>query len=143
MGHFHDRLGSVRRCRDLDISDRNQVRRCYGPVRTIDSRDEEWSDLRRINSFPGWLLRDRDSPISETHQGGSAVITIARKTGESIVISEDIILRVIEVRGDKVRLGVELPQDGTVHRAEVYEAICQMKQELGVRAIENLEGVEA
>ena len=53
------------------------------------------------------------------------MIVIPRKKGESIVIDDDIILTVIEIRGDKVRLGVEHPQGVTVHRAEVYEAICQ------------------
>ena len=45
------------------------------------------------------------------------MIVIPRKKNESIVIGDDIILTVIEVRGDKVRLGVELPEGGTVHRA--------------------------
>ena len=45
------------------------------------------------------------------------MIVIPRKKGESIVIGDDIILTVIEIRGDKVRLGVERPQGVTVHRA--------------------------
>jgi carbon storage regulator len=51
------------------------------------------------------------------------VIVIPRKKGESVVIGDDIILTVIDVRGDKVRLGVERPKGVTVHRREVYEAI--------------------
>ena len=58
------------------------------------------------------------------------MIVIPRRSGESIVIGEDIILRVIEVRGDKVRLGVEHPKGATVHRQEVYEAILS-QQEVG------------
>ena len=58
-----------------------------------------------------------------TLQGGSAVIVIPRKKGESVVFGDDIILSVIEIKGDKVRLGIELPEGGTVHRREVYEAI--------------------
>ena len=53
------------------------------------------------------------------------MIVFPRKKGESIVLDGDIILTVIEIRGDKVRLGVELPKDGTVHRREVYEALRQ------------------
>ena len=54
------------------------------------------------------------------------MIVIPRKKGESVVIDDDIILTVIEIRGDKVRLGVEHPKGATVHRREVYEAIrCQ------------------
>ena len=44
------------------------------------------------------------------------MIVIPRKKGESVVINDDIILTVIEIRGDKVRLGVELPKEVTVHR---------------------------
>jgi carbon storage regulator len=51
------------------------------------------------------------------------VIVIPRRKGESVVIDDDIILTVVEIRGDKVRLAVENPQGVTVHRGEVYEAI--------------------
>jgi len=53
------------------------------------------------------------------------VFLVPRKLGESIVINDDITLTVIEIRGDKVRLGVEHPKGVSVHRQEVYEAICQ------------------
>ena len=53
---------------------------------------------------------------------------VSRMKNESIVLGDDIILTVIEVRGDKVRLGVEHPQRVTVHRREVYEAICRVQQ---------------
>jgi carbon storage regulator len=56
------------------------------------------------------------------------VIVIPRKSGESIVLGDDIILTVIEIRGDKVRLGVEHPKGVTVHRREVYEALIQFEQ---------------
>ena len=51
------------------------------------------------------------------------MIVIPRKVGESIVISDNIIITVIEIRGDTVRLDIEYPPDATVHRREVYEAI--------------------
>jgi carbon storage regulator len=63
-------------------------------------------------------------------QGGPAVIVIRRKKGESVIISDDIVLTVIDVRGDKVRLGIEHPRDVTVHRREIYEAI-HSRQEVG------------
>jgi carbon storage regulator len=56
------------------------------------------------------------------------VIVLPRKQGESVVLGDDIILTVIEIRGDKVRLGVELPQGATLHRREVYEAIVAQKE---------------
>ena len=58
------------------------------------------------------------------------MIVIPRKKGESVVISDDIILTVIEVRGDNVRLGIEHPKGVTVHRQEIYEAILS-QQEVG------------
>jgi carbon storage regulator len=58
------------------------------------------------------------------------VIVIPRKNGESVVISDNIILTVIEVRGDKVRLGIEHPKGVTVQKREVYEAIMS-QQEVG------------
>ena len=51
------------------------------------------------------------------------MIVIPRKKGESVVFGDDIILTVIEIKGDKVRLGIEHPKGVTVHRHEVYEAI--------------------
>jgi carbon storage regulator len=56
------------------------------------------------------------------------VIVMPRKIGESVVINDDITLTVIEVRGDKVRLGVEHPKEVTVHRWEVYEAILAQRE---------------
>ena len=58
------------------------------------------------------------------------MIVISRKKGESVVIGDDIILTVIEVRGDKVRLGIEQPKGVAVHRREIYEAILN-QQEVG------------
>jgi carbon storage regulator len=58
------------------------------------------------------------------------VIVIPRKKGESVVISDDIILTVIEVRGDKVRLGIEHPKGVTVHTREIHEVIVS-QQEVG------------
>ena len=51
------------------------------------------------------------------------MLTIPRKTGESVVLGDDIIVTVIEIRGDKVRFQIECPREATVHRKEVYEAI--------------------
>ena len=48
---------------------------------------------------------------------------LSRKKNESIVINNDITIVVVEIRGDKVRLGVEAPKEIPVHRREVYDAI--------------------
>ena len=51
------------------------------------------------------------------------MLVLSRKKNESIVINDNIKIVVVEIRGDKVRLGVEAPKEVPVHRREVYEAI--------------------
>lgn len=53
------------------------------------------------------------------------MLVLSRKKNESIVINDDISIVVVEIRGDKVRLGVEAPKEIPVHRREVYDAIKQ------------------
>ena len=56
------------------------------------------------------------------------MLVLSRKKNESIVINDDITIVVVEIRGDKVRLGVEAPKEVPVHRNEVYEAIRRNQQ---------------
>jgi carbon storage regulator len=51
------------------------------------------------------------------------MLVLSRKKNESIIINDDITVTVVEIRGDKVRLGIDAPKDVSVHRREVYEAI--------------------
>ena len=51
------------------------------------------------------------------------MVIYSRKKNESLIISDDIFVTVIEIRGDVVRLGIEHPKDMSVHRREVYDAI--------------------
>ena len=51
------------------------------------------------------------------------MLVLSRKKDESVVINNNIRIVVVEIRGDKVRLGVEAPKEVPVHRSEVYEAI--------------------
>jgi carbon storage regulator len=51
------------------------------------------------------------------------MLVLSRKKDEVIVIGDDIIITIVEIRGDKVRLGFEAPKDIPVHRKEVYDAI--------------------
>ncbi|HEY1599699.1 MAG TPA: carbon storage regulator CsrA [Pirellulales bacterium] len=51
------------------------------------------------------------------------MLVLSRKRDESIVIGDSIVITVVEVRGDKVRLGISAPKDVPVHRLEVYQAI--------------------
>lgn len=51
------------------------------------------------------------------------MLVLSRKANESVVINNDITIVVVEIRGDKVRLGIEAPKEVSVHRKEVWEAI--------------------
>jgi len=51
------------------------------------------------------------------------MLILSRKKNESIVINEDINVVVVDIRDDKVRLGIDHPHEIPVHRREVYEAI--------------------
>ncbi len=51
------------------------------------------------------------------------MLVLSRKKNESVVINDNISIVVVEIRGDKVRLGIEAPKDVPVHRKEIYDAI--------------------
>lgn len=51
------------------------------------------------------------------------MLVLSRTRDESIIIGDDIIVTVVDVRGDKVRVGIEAPREVPVHRQEVYEQI--------------------
>lgn len=57
------------------------------------------------------------------------MLVVSRKKNESIVINDDITIVVVEIRGDKVRLGIEAPKNVPVHRMEVYQAIRRNNEE--------------
>lgn len=51
------------------------------------------------------------------------MLVLSRKKNESIVIDDRIVLTVVEIRGDKVRLGIEAPREVPVHRKEIFDMI--------------------
>jgi carbon storage regulator len=54
-----------------------------------------------------------------------AMLVLSRKKNESIVVDQSIVITVVEIRGDKVRLGIEAPREVPIHRSEVHAAIQQ------------------
>lgn len=56
------------------------------------------------------------------------MLVLSRKKDETIVINGSIKVTVVEIRGDKVRLGIEAPRDVVVHRQEVLNAIEETRQ---------------
>jgi carbon storage regulator len=75
------------------------------------------SDLTPVR---GNQITPFDFPLQE---GYAAMLVLSRKKNESIVINNDITVTVVEIRGDKVRLGIVAPKEVPVHRQEVFEAI--------------------
>ncbi len=51
------------------------------------------------------------------------MLVLSRQRDESIVIGDNIVVTIVDIRGDKVRLGIEAPTEIPVHRREVFEAI--------------------
>ncbi len=51
------------------------------------------------------------------------MLVLSRHRDESIMIGDEIVVTIVDIRGDKVRLGIDAPQDIPVHRQEVYDAI--------------------
>ena len=56
------------------------------------------------------------------------MLVLSRHRDESIIIGDNIVITVVDVRGDKVRLGIDAPKEIPVHRQEVYEAIKKERQ---------------
>lgn len=56
------------------------------------------------------------------------MLVLSRHRDESIMIGDDIVVTIVDIRGDKVRLGINAPASVPVHRQEVYEAIQRENQ---------------
>ena len=67
------------------------------------------------------------------------MLVLTRKRNESIVIGDDIEIRVLSVVGEKVRIGIEAPRDVPVFRMEVYLEIQQQRLEAGTSAREEVD----
>ena len=66
------------------------------------------------------------------------MLVLSRQKEESIIIGDDIEITIVDVRGDKVRLGINAPREISVHRKEIYEAIQREKAQQ--RAAESAAG---
>jgi len=55
------------------------------------------------------------------------MLVLSRNRGQSIIIDDNVVVTVVDVRGEKVKLGIEAPKDTPVHRQEVYRAIQEEK----------------
>lgn len=67
------------------------------------------------------------------------MLVLSRRRNESIVISDNIIVTIVDVRGDKVRLGIDAPTEIPVHRRELYEAIQKENQRSSISNVKDVE----
>lgn len=57
------------------------------------------------------------------------MLVLSRRVGESVVIGDDVVVTVLEVRGDVVRVGVDAPRSVAVHRRELLEAVAEINRD--------------
>ena len=69
------------------------------------------------------------------------MLVLSRQKDETIIIGDNIEITVVDIRGDKVRLGVSAPKEISVHRKEVYEAIRRENREAAQVKPEDLSGL--
>ena len=69
------------------------------------------------------------------------MLVLTRAINESIMIGDDIEITIVDVKGEKVRIGIKAPQRIPVHRREVYLAIRQANIEAAQAAPESVEGL--
>jgi carbon storage regulator len=69
------------------------------------------------------------------------MLVLSRQRDETIMIGDDIEVTVVDIRGDKVRLGINAPREVSVHRKEVYEAIRRENRQAAQVKPEDLSGL--
>lgn len=60
------------------------------------------------------------------------MLVLSRKNRQSIVIGDDIIVKVVEIKGDSVRLAIDAPTDISIYRGEIHQAIMEANKEAAV-----------
>lgn len=69
------------------------------------------------------------------------MLVLSRQRDETIMIGDDVEITVVDIRGDKVRLGISAPSEIPVHRKEVYEAIQRENQAAAGMKVEDISNV--
>ncbi|MBN2690021.1 MAG: carbon storage regulator CsrA [Gammaproteobacteria bacterium] len=66
------------------------------------------------------------------------MLILTRRIGESIVINDNVKIKILEIRNSQIKLGVEAPKDVSVHREEIYQRISKdQKQKKDDETISN------
>jgi carbon storage regulator len=68
------------------------------------------------------------------------MLVLSRKKNESIVVNDNIKIVIVEIRGDRVRLGIDAPREVSVHRQEVFDAIVRHNIANGFEGVPDAQG---
>ncbi len=69
------------------------------------------------------------------------MLVLSRKRDESIIIGDDVVVTVVDVKGEQVKIGVSAPKTVSIHRKEVYEAIQEENKAAAKTPMQNLSGL--
>ena len=74
------------------------------------------------------------------------MLALTRKVGERIVIGDNIVLTIVDIKGDSIRLGIDAPKEIKIYRGEIYDAIAaenqQSAQPVDLSRMEILKGIK-
>jgi len=69
------------------------------------------------------------------------MLVLSRKRDESIIIGDDVVITIVDIKGEQVKIGVAAPKTVSIHRKEIYEAIQQENRAAANNKIQNLSGL--
>jgi len=69
------------------------------------------------------------------------MLVLSRKRDESIIIGDDVVITVVDIKGEQVKIGVTAPKTVSIHRKEVYEAIQKENLAAAKTEVQNLSGL--
>jgi carbon storage regulator len=69
------------------------------------------------------------------------MLVLSRKRDESIIIGDDVVITIVDIKGEQVKIGVAAPKTVSIHRKEIYEAIQQENRAAANTKIQNLSGL--
>ena len=69
------------------------------------------------------------------------MLVLARRTGESILIGEEIVVKILKIEGNSVKIGIEAPKRYRVYRKELYDRIVKENIEASRSGVKSLKGV--
>lgn len=69
------------------------------------------------------------------------MLVLSRKRDESIIIGDDVVITIVDIKGEQVKIGVTAPKNVSIHRKEVYEAIQEENKAASKTKAQNLSGL--